>query len=144
LEIAMLVSDNRITMSEKEWLLFQEMTFAPWRPRTIREFNALAELGAARHLVENTFGAGFIHALACETIVFGPNGEARFPSNPRRMAYTKVHGTWPTDEQLEAFENGMDVSDRPALRLVAGSKRRAPVTADGLGTSEAAVQPTSE
>jgi len=111
----MLVCDNKITMSAAEWEEFQSATFAPWVPRTVGEFNAMCQLGAERHLVD---GGGFMDALAVEAMQFGPNGEVNFPIDKRRMAYAKVHGTWPNDEQLQAFEKEGGAAARPALSLV--------------------------
>lgn len=114
----MLVSDGRITMSDAEWDEFAAATFAPWVPRTPAEFNAMCDLGSARHLVENTDGKGFMHALAVEEMQFGPNGEVNFPVDKRKLAYMKVHGVWPTDAQLQAFESAGAPTARPGLTLV--------------------------
>lgn len=115
----MLINDGTLTMSPHEWEAFQRMTFAPWRPRTQREFDAMAELGAARHVAENTGGMGFVHAMACEDMRFGPNGEMNFPPDQRRLAYCAVHGTWPTDDELKEFEGLPAAGDgKPGLRLV--------------------------
>ena len=111
----MLVSDSKITMSGAEWEEFASATFAPWLPRTVAEFNAMCQLGSARHLAENTDGQGFMHALAVEAMMFGPDGEVNFPIDKRRMEYVKVHGAWPSDEQLHAFE-------------AAGGRQRPPLT----------------
>jgi hypothetical protein len=127
----MLVSNNQINMRSAEWSIFKELTFAPWRPRTVREFNAMAELGAARHMVDNTDGIGWMHALSCEEIKFGPNGEVNFPIDKRRMEYVRVHGTWPSDEELRAFSNAPPPKPGEGIRLV-GSKKSgsAPEKAD--------------
>lgn len=87
----------------------------PLMTRTVGEFNAMCQLGAARHLVA---GGGFMDALAVEAMQVGPNGEVNFPTDKRRMAYAKVHGTWPSDEQLQALESDLVPSARPALSLV--------------------------
>jgi hypothetical protein len=100
----MLVSEGKITMSAAEWDEFAGATFAPWMPRTPREFGAMVDLGMARHLAENTDGQGYLHAIALEAMKFGPEGDVNFPIDKRRMAFMKVHGTWPTDDQLRAFE----------------------------------------
>ena len=102
----MLVSGDRITMTQMEWQQFRAATWAPWRPRSRAEFDAMCDLAAARHLVENSEGHGFLHALAVEAMKFGPAGEANFPMDRRKMAYVKVHGQWPTDVQLDAVEAG--------------------------------------
>lgn len=100
----MLINDGKITMTQTEWVEFESITFAPWRPRSIAEFNAMCELGAARHKVENDNGQGWIHAVTCKSIKFSEDGRANFPEDKRRMAYVKVHGMWPTDEELAEFE----------------------------------------
>lgn len=100
----MLVSNGKITMSSAEAQEFASATFAPWTPRTIAEFNAMCDLGSARHLADNTGGQGFMFALEAEGMKFGENGEINFPMDRRKMAYLKVHGTWPTDEEARNFE----------------------------------------
>ncbi len=100
----MLITDGKITMSAAEAQEFKEATFAPWTPRTIAEFNAMCDLGSARHLCDNTEGLGFMHAMVAEEMKFGPDGQQNYPLDKRKMAYTKVHGTWPTDDQLKDFE----------------------------------------
>jgi len=112
----MLVSEGKITMSAAEWDEFAGATFAPWMPRTPREFDAMVDLGMARHLAENTDGQGYLHAIALEAMKFGPEGEVNFPIDKRRMAFMKVHGTWPTDDQLRAFE--ADALARPGLTRI--------------------------
>lgn len=117
----MLLLDGKITMSHDEAREFAEACFAPWTPRTIAEFNAMCDLGSARHLADDTDGHGFMHALAVEAMKFGPNGEANFPLDKRKLAYTKVHGTWPSDAQLREFEGGADAAPgRPTLSIVKG------------------------
>jgi hypothetical protein len=113
----MLITDGKIRMSDAEWREFAEATFAPWVPRTPREFNAMVDLGIARHLAENTDGQGFMHQISLEAMKFGENGEANFPLDMRRMAYVKVHGTWPTDDELRSFE-AQGGNSRPTLTLV--------------------------
>lgn len=116
----MLVVDGKITMTGSEWAEFEKATFAPWTPRTVREFQAMCDLGAARHLHENTGGQGFMLAIACDAMKFGEDGKANFPSDQRRMAYIKVHGVSPTDEELAEFEGrGTGTGPAPAgLHLV--------------------------
>lgn len=119
----MLISEGRITMTEGEWQEFVEATFAPWRPRTIAEFNAMCDLGGARHLVDNTDGAGFMHAIAVEDMKFTDDGQPNFPLDKRKVAYMKAKGTWPTQQQLEAFmrEHGggaTDVSSTGGLKRI--------------------------
>lgn len=99
----MLVDGKKITMTPDEWAQFQEMTFAPWRPRTIGEFNAMCRLAYERFLAESKDGLGVLDALAAEAMMFGENGEQNFPQDKRKLDYAKVHGTWPTAEQLAAF-----------------------------------------
>lgn len=114
----MLVSENKITMGADEWNEFAAATFAPWIPRTVAEFNAMCQLGSARHLVDDTDGHGFMHALAVESMMFGPNGEVNFPIDRRRMEYVKMHGNWPTDQELHAFESAGGTPRRPSLTVV--------------------------
>lgn len=114
----MLISDGKITMGADEAQEFKEAAFAPWIPRSIGEFNAMCDLGSARHLFENTEGVGFMHALAVEAMKFGENGEVNFPIDRRRMAFLKVHGTWPSKEQLSDFERDGGPPARLALSLV--------------------------
>lgn len=99
----MLVSDERITMAEGEWCEFAALTFAPWRPRTIAEFNAMCDLGAARHLADNTDGQGFMFALELEGIKFSEDGQPNFPLDKAKVEYMRVHGTWPTQDQFDAY-----------------------------------------
>jgi hypothetical protein len=108
----MMLIDGRIWMSEKEWEDFCKATWAPWRPRTPAEFNAMCDLGAARHEAEDTDGLAFMRAIECEQMRFGPNGEINFPIDERKVAYCKLHGVWPTDEQLRGHleEEGTPVA----------------------------------
>jgi hypothetical protein len=106
----MLVSDSgKITMTVKEWHEFAGATFAPWRPRTRREFEAMIDLGIARHLAENTGGQGFMFAIAADGMRFGPDGEVNFPANQRKLAYARITGNWPTDSELADYESGSKV-----------------------------------
>ena len=100
----MMVFNDTLTMSADEWADFQRITHALWKPRTPEEFNAMCDLGAARHKADNTDGTGWIHAMGCSEMKFGPQGEMNFPADARRLAYVKAHGTWPCDEQLREFE----------------------------------------
>jgi hypothetical protein len=113
----MLIVDGRITMSESEWLQFQTVTLAPWKPRTPEEFNAMCDLGSAAHRAADTEGMGDVYALAPQKMKFGANGEVNFPADQRRLAYVKVHGHAPTEDQLQAFEDGV-TPKRPGLSLV--------------------------
>lgn len=101
----MMVFNGTLSMSADEWADFQRLAHAPWKPRTPEEFNAMCDLGAARHKVDNTDGTGWIHALGCSAMKFGPEGEMNFPADARRLSYVKVHGAWPSDEQLREFES---------------------------------------
>lgn len=112
----MLVVDGYIRMTDEEWQTFQRMNWAPWRPRTPAEFNAMCDLAIARHHVENTDGLGGVYALSTGMMKFGPEGEINFPVDKRRLAYLKATGTWPDDEQLAAFEASTDT--KPGLSLV--------------------------
>ena len=111
----MLVLDGKITMGADEAQEFKGATFASWTPRSINEFNAMCDLGSARHLVDNTEGVGFMHALAVEAMKFSENGEANFPIDRRRMEFLKIRGSWPKDEELKEFERQ---PERASLRLV--------------------------
>lgn len=102
----MFINNQEITMTPSEWEMFSELTFAPWRPRTIKEFNAMCDLGMARHFHENTEGKGVLKGVACDCIKFGEDGVAHFPPNRRKQEYIKVFGESPTPEQLAAFERG--------------------------------------
>ena len=115
--------NGEISMSASEWAQFQRLTFAPWRPRTILEFNAMCDLASARHLHENEGGMGGINACAVQAMKFGPNGEVNFPVTPAQEAYTKKYGKWPTPEQLKDFIAGVEepASARPKLTVVPGS-----------------------
>jgi hypothetical protein len=85
----MMVFNDTLTMSADEWADFQRITHALWKPRTPEEFNAMCDLGAARHKADNTDGTGWIHAMGCSEMKFGPQGEMRSfvssRSHPRRV-----------------------------------------------------------
>lgn len=112
----MMVFNGTLTMSAEEWADFQRLTYAPWKPRTPEEFDAMCDLGAARHVADSTDGTGLIRAMGCREMKFGPQGEMNFPADARRLAFVKVHGTWPSDEQLREFENA--ASPRTGLKIV--------------------------
>ncbi|PZO21368.1 MAG: hypothetical protein DCF26_00050 [Burkholderiales bacterium] len=112
----MMVFNETLSMSADEWADFQRLTHAPWKPRTREEFDAMCDLGAARHKADNTDGCGWIRATGCSAMKFGPGGEMNFPADPRRLAYVKVFGTMPNDEQLREFENAPPL--RPGLKSV--------------------------
>lgn len=115
----MMVVDGLIRMSDAEWLKFQELCFAPWRPRSQAEFDAMCDLAKARHIVDNTNALGHVIALSIDGIKFGPNGEINFPEDQRRLAYAKVHGTWATDAELAEFDG--QPKARPTLSVVSSS-----------------------
>ena len=102
----MLLVDGRIRMTDKEWLQFKQLNWAPWRPRTPEEFDAMCDLAIARHRADNTDGLGEVYAIATKAMKFGPKGEINFPEDHRRLAFVKVHGYWPNDAQLNEFESG--------------------------------------
>ena len=88
----MLVIDKKITMSPDEWETFRDATFAPWQPRTIAEFNAMCDLGVARHMHENIDGNGWLYTIACDSMKFGPNGEVNFPIDHQKIERIKRTG----------------------------------------------------
>ncbi len=112
----MMVFNGALAMSPEEWTDFQRITHAPWPPRTPEEFDAMCDLGAARHKAENTNGKGGNHAGICRLIKFSPRGEMNYPIEAGRIAYAKVHGTLPNAEQLSEFENTPPRG--PGLRVV--------------------------
>ena len=75
----MIVVDGQIRMSQSEWTDFQDVNWAPWKPRTAEEFNAMCDLAVARHRAENTGGFGEIFAQATLAMKFSPDGMANFP-----------------------------------------------------------------
>lgn len=113
----MMVFNGALTMSAEEWAEFKRLTNAPWTPRTPEEFDAMCDLGAAWHKAENTAGAGWMHAMGCSSMKFGPEGQMNFPADARRLAYVKKYGNWPTEDELREFEAGSS-SAGPGLRLV--------------------------
>lgn len=119
----MLVIDGVIRMNDKEALHFKEVVGGPYIPRTPAEFNAMCDLSIARHLHENTSGLGGVFAEAVRAVKFGPQGEINFFTDSRRADFAKVHGHWPTEDQLLKFEAGEMPAPNavPDLTLVAGS-----------------------
>ncbi|MDO9236200.1 MAG: hypothetical protein Q7U28_09245 [Aquabacterium sp.] len=115
----MMVVEGRIKMSDEEWVKFQNLNWAPWKPRTPAEFNAMCDLASARHIAENTEGLGEVFAIATDKMKFGASGEINFPEDPRRLEYVKVHGSWPTDAELAAFESSPILAT--GLKLVRNS-----------------------
>jgi hypothetical protein len=113
----MQVHDNKITMTDKEWTDFQEGNKAPWRPRTIEEFNAMCELGAAMHLAENTLSMGAGMAIASRRMKFGPNGEINYPADMAIIDYFNLYGEAPSPEELAAYKRGERKPDRPGMNL---------------------------
>lgn len=113
----MLVTDHLITMTDSEWQQFQDMTRAPWRPRTVDEFNAMADLGSAMHRAEDTESIGEVFAQNTQRIKFGPDGQANFPADKRRLAYVEKYGHPPTADQLENFNKEV-LPQRQGLTLV--------------------------
>ncbi len=59
---------------------------------------ASARLRADDESFENTF-----IAEAVQSIKFGANGEVNFPEDKRKLDYVKVHGTWPSEEELTTW-----------------------------------------
>lgn len=114
----MLVADGIITMSESEWQQFQEMTRAPWRPRTPEEFNAMCDLGSAMHKAENTEGLGQVFAQNCHRIKFDELGEANFPADKRKLEYVRQYGHTPSPEQLAEFLKSDSPKAATGLSLV--------------------------
>jgi hypothetical protein len=114
----MLVTDDKITMSDGEWDQFQTVTHAPWRPRTKDEFNAMCDLGSAFHRVENIENLGVLFAQNCQRIKFSADGAANFPVDRRRLAFIKVHGYAPSPEELAQFLDGNMPGPSASLSLV--------------------------
>jgi hypothetical protein len=109
-------TEGEIAMSEKEWQEFAGMTFAPWKPRTISEFNAMCDLAAAKHMADDD-PMGGVHAASVQVMKFGPNGEINFPITPDQEAYMTKYGTFPTAEQLAAFRDERDAGRESGPRL---------------------------
>lgn len=118
----MLVIDGVIRMNDKEASHFMEVVDGPYIPRTPAEFNAMCDLSIARHLHKNTSGLGGVFAEAVRAVKFGPTGEINFFTDSRRADFAKVHGYWPTEEQLLKFEAGEmpAPNSEPDLALVGG------------------------
>jgi len=114
----MLVVDGIITMSESEWQQFQEVTRAPWRPRTQDEFNAMCDLGAAMHRAENTEGMCELFAQNCQRIKFDAHGNANFPADKRKLEYIRLHGNSPSPAQLAEFMKSRTSIGSTGLSLV--------------------------
>lgn len=118
----MLVVNGEIKMSQEEWDSFRARVFAPWKPRTPAEFNAMCDLGSIRHEIENTAGMGELLYKSCQSIKFGPAGEINFPEKRSELEYIRIHGESPTPEQLAEFEGRSNQYDpkgsKPDLRLV--------------------------
>lgn len=120
----MILDGGRIEMTASEFDSFAAATFAPWRPRTVAEFNAMCRLGAARHLVDNTEGVGFMHSLEAEGMMFEDDGTPNFPMDPRKMEFMKVNGTWPTADEFAAFlARDEKTGGSPRLALVRNGAR---------------------
>jgi hypothetical protein len=135
----MLVHEGKITMSAAEAQDFQEATFAPWTPRTIAEFNAMCDLGSARHLCDNTGGVGFMHALVAEEMKFGPEGQQNYPLDKRRIAYARkcMAPGRPMTKNCKAFEEtGLISLLRLASGLSSGARRAEPTQRRVLGPSK--------
>ncbi len=105
--------DGRLTLSEDEWKEFAEATFAPWIPRTPKEFDAMIDLGMERHLIDNTEGRGWLRAMAADGMRFGPQGEINFPADRLKLAYAARYGAWPTESQLAEFVAGKTPTPAP-------------------------------
>ncbi len=114
----MLVTDKVITMSESEWHQFQDMTRAPWHPRTQDEFNAMCDLGTAMHRAENTGGLGEVFAQNCQRIKFDAHGVANFPADKRKLEYIRLYGHSPSPEQLAEFMESSTSKGTTGLSLV--------------------------
>ena len=122
----MLVTNGKfITMTDSEWVRFQALTFAPWVPQTIDEFNAMCDLGRARHH-RTGGGPGNHEGISCDCIKFDEDGTPHFPENHRKLAFIKVHGYSPSDQELAMFESGeMPTSGKPPkLSLLQGGQHK--------------------
>lgn len=116
-------TDGDISMSDTEWRQFEAATRAPYRPRTVLEFNAMCDLAIARHFADGD-PMGGVRAVEVEAMKFGPRGEINFPITPEQNAYMAKHGIFPTAEQLQAYRQGEDGPgpgegrSKPALSVV--------------------------
>lgn len=116
-------ADGDITMSDREWSQFAAATAAPYRPRTVLEFNAMCDLAIARHFADGD-PMGGVRAVEVEAMKFGPNGEINFPITPEQDDYMRKHGKFPSPEDLQAYRRGEDgpgVEEgrgKPALSVV--------------------------
>ena len=140
----MLVVDGTLRMNDKEWLEFQRLNWAPWRPRTPEEFNAMCDLAAARHRAENTDGLGEAYALSSGAMKFGPNGEMNFPADQRKLTFVRAHGFWPSAEQLEKFESGQMPATKSAkgkLSVVAKVPQEAQASTAAADKTQSAPKP---
>lgn len=109
-------TEGDIAMSESEWQEFARLTFAPWRPRTISEFNAMCDLAAAKYMADDD-PMGGVHAASVEVMKFGANGEINYPITRDQEAFMTKHGTFPTPEQLVEFRDERDSQPRPGSHL---------------------------
>lgn len=118
-----MVINGEIKMSPSEWEEFEQRTFAPWKPRTPEEFNAMCDLASIRHGIDNTAGMGELLAKSVQSIKFGAGGEINFPEKRSELEYIRIHGEAPSPEQLAEFEGrGRAVTagapHRPSIQLV--------------------------
>lgn len=112
----MLVTDDkRLQMTDSEWSMFSELTGAPWRPRSVKEFNAMCDLAIARLEVEQP-DTCTVARLGIWAAKFDPDGKAHFPPpNSERLAFAKEHGRYPgADELAPGVTSDNVVSLRPA------------------------------
>ena len=114
----MLVTDDKkISMTDSEWSLFFYMTQAPWRPRTVDEFQAMCNLAIAR--MECDFGVdNFMALIAVEQIMFTPEGKANFPMDKEKIERMKITGKWPSDEEMRAQAAAQEATPSKGLHLV--------------------------
>ena len=78
-----LIQNQYLNMSDDEFLLFQQLVKAPYKPRTKTEFDLMCDLGAEAHIIEDTGGLGPVHAIAARGYKFKEDGTPGFP--PREL-----------------------------------------------------------
>lgn len=80
--------DADLQLTQAEWELFQDITDATYRPRTIAEFNAMCDLAGARYAADyreaekkgdqKTCSVAMIRVINASAARFGADGECHF------------------------------------------------------------------